>query len=1513
MAGGTLARRVLTLALALSAPCALSVTRAQQAATAQQGNGVSAEVVSLIDAIEREKDARTPTERKIDSHLLQAVNARRGRPAIGGMGRTAASLPQDAAGRVILDITTTGEVAPELRNDVVARGGEVVESVARGASVRASISLDQLLEIAARPDVIFVQPRQTARTANARSNVIIGSTGQGSRSSEGDVAHLAFVARTAYGVNGAGIKIGVLSDGVSSLAASQASGDLGFVTVLPGQTGTGDEGTAMLEIIHDLAPGAQLYFATAFTSLAQFAQNIRDLRAAGCDIIVDDVAYYVETPFQDGQAAGVVSNRNGGLVMQAVNDVTASGALYFSSAGNEGNVDDGTAGVWEGDFADGGASGSPLPATGRLHDFGGGQTTDIVTSSDSTSQNPVPSTLYWSDPLGASSNDYDLFVVNSAGTAIVDSSTNIQAGTEDPFEAVSQANGDHLVIFKKTVAAGRYLHLNTNRGTLSIATTGQTHGHSAAANAYSVAATPAATPFSPGNAGPYPNPFSAGNVTEIFSSDGPRRIFFQADGTPYTPGNFSATGGNLRQKPDITAADGVSVTGAGGFENPFFGTSAAAPHAGAIAALIKQGRPSITPAQMRTALTSSAIDIEAAGIDRDSGAGIIMATSALAAAGATGGAALFVDSATAAENPGNGDGVISGGEGARLTVALRNFGPSGATAVSATLSTTTPGVTITQPATRSYPTIAPAAIASNTLPWTFTVPSNAACGLTIDFTLTITLTGGLISPQVVALPLQIGATVDINTTLGATPPTSPFYTAATATQTGRITRTGVPSTCGTQKTFPGLLTATGTRHYDAYTFPTCGTLPSACVPVAMDGPAAASLFSVAYNPTFDPASLSTNYVGDSGVAGGNPASYGIASGTSGSFVIEVHEVDPGGAVGGAYHLRLTGLCTPSCTRNAVPTARASNVTVTADATGTAGASVNNGSSDPDGNPLTLTQSPAGPYPVGVTPVLLTVADPSGATSQATASVTVVPTVTTIAPATGVQTGGTLITITGTGFSTTPGATSVMFGAATATNVVCVSTTQCQAMSPAGSGTVSIRVLVNGQTSPDTAADDFMYTVPPLTPLTYLLAEGATGGFFDEDVLIANPNSAEAPVTLTFFKEDGSTVVDTRTLPAQSRTTVHVDALSGLDATSASMQVTSTNGLPLAVERSMFWDSSYYAGHTAGAVNAAATQWYFAEGSQGFFDTYILVVNANATPATVTMTFLLETGVPVVKTFPMAAASRLTVGAGSIPELVNRSFGIVINATVPVIAERSMYFGSTPGRLWSGGHASGGNALARQWYFGEGATGGFFDTFILIGNPQSTDAHVQVEYLLDTGDVIIVPKVVPANARLTINVEGEDDIRLRNAAFSTLVTSDVPIVAERSMYWPGAVLPWGEAHNSAGVNTLGTNWGLAEGRAGGTHNFHTYILLGNPQSTAANVTVTFLREGGAAPVVKTYTVPATSRFNIDANAIPELADASFGAQIQVTNSVPIIVERSMYWDANGIFWSGGTNATGVPVP
>jgi autotransporter-associated beta strand protein len=434
-------------------------------------------------------------------------------------------------------------------------------------------------------------------------------------------------------------------------------------------------------------------------------------------------------------------------------------------------------------------------------------------------------------------------------------------------------------------------------------------------------------------------------------------------------------------------------------------------------------------------------------------------------------------------------------------------------------------------------------------------------------------------------------------------------------------------------------------------------------------------------------------------------------------------------------------------------------------------------------------------------------------------------------------------------------------------------------------------------------------------VTYFLAEGATGGFFDEDVLIANPNTADAPITVTFLKEGGSTLVRTYTIAKESRLTIRVDEIPELAEASASVKVVSDARLPLTVERTMFWDATHYGGHTSNAVLRAERRWMFAEGSQGFFDTYVLLANANDTATTATITFLLENDAPVVKDVPLPAFARKTVWAGDYSEVRDRSFGIVVDAVDPVIAERAMYFGSVPGKLWTGGHVNtGATAPSTSWFHAEGATGGFFDTFILLSNPQTTPAHVTLRFLLENGGEVTVAKTLDPQTRLTVNPAAEGDPRLERASLATVITSDVPIVSERSMYWGGDASPFGEGHNSSGLVNTATRWGLADGRVGGPESFFTYILLANPAPDPAQVTVTYLREGGATPIVRTYTVPAASRFNIDVGTfVPELQDEPFGARIDVTNSVPIAVERSIYWNANGIFWAGGTNALGTPLP
>ncbi len=347
-------------------------------------------------------------------------------------------------------------------------------------------------------------------------------------------------------------------------------------------------------------------------------------------------------------------------------------------------------------------------------------------------------------------------------------------------------------------------------------------------------------------------------------------------------------------KPDITAADGVSVTGVGRFSSPFFGTSAAAPHAAAIAALVKASNPALTPAQIRTALVSSAIDIEAPGVDRDSGAGIVMAFQALQAVGATG-TAFLTDTVTAAvESPGNGNGAINVGEGAQLNVTLSNIGVVNATGITATLTTTTPGVRVTLPGTSAYPNIAVGATGVNTTPFRFTVLSTAACPLTINFTLTVTYTGG--GPTV--LPLQVLAgppPTTVTTTLDTTAPTAPpGVTVATGLQNpGRLGRDGNPSTCAALKTFPGLLGA-GDRRFDWSAFSTCAENTGGCASVLLSSSNGATLFSVAYVPSFVPSNPGTNYRADAGSSSiAATYSFTVPAGAGQTSAIVVNEVNAG--------------------------------------------------------------------------------------------------------------------------------------------------------------------------------------------------------------------------------------------------------------------------------------------------------------------------------------------------------------------------------------------------------------------------------------------------------------------------------------------------------------------------------------------------------------------------------------------------------------------------------------------
>jgi subtilisin-like proprotein convertase family protein len=458
----------------------------------------------------------------------------------------------------------------------------------------------------------------------------------------------------------------------------------------------------------------------------------------------------------------------------------------------------------------------------------------------------------------------------------------------------------------------------------------------------------------------------------------------------------------------------------------------------------------------------------------------------------------------------------------------------------------------------------------------------------------------------------------------------------------------------------------------------------------------------------------------------------------------------------------------------------------------------------------------------------------------------------------------------------------------------------------GSNVITTSIITRAGLS-YTASDTLTVDVPEFT---YYLSEGATGGFFDNEVTLANPGTEPATVAVDFLPEHGPPVPYAARVLPDTPLQILVDDSVPNDAVST--VVRSTDGVPLAVERTMSWDGTGYGGH-GGTSTRPQTRWLFAEGSQGFFSTFVLLANDNGSEVTATIRFLLEGGGVITHPVTLPPRQRVTIHAGDIPALVDRSFGIDVTATQPIIVERSMYFPRDGARVFDGGTESAGvNEVSRRWFLAEGATGPFFECYILLTNPDTAVAHTTVTYLLPGGETIVRTVDVPANGRTTINVETVD-ARLANTPVSTTIVSDVGIIAERSMYWPDISSGWREAHNSVGVTEATLRWGVADGRIGGPRGYATYILLANPNSASAEVQVAFMKGGVRGPS-QTFVLAPTSRHNVWVNNdFPALGDGLFSAEVRVLNYQPIVVEKAMYWNSGAEIWAAGTGVVATPLP
>jgi subtilisin family serine protease len=463
-------------------------------------------------------------------------------------------------------------------------GVRVLRSDTPSATVYATVSHEDLEKVAALSSVRWIDlPRYSKRRT-------------GSVTSEGDAVMRADLVRTTLGVTGKGVKVGIIADSLCDPATSINSGDLpATITIVNGQNGctepeTLDEGRVLAEIIYDLAPEATLLFHTGFPTSLDFIAAVRELTAAGVQVIVDDIGFFNEPVFEEGPVA------------QAVRQAIQQGVVFVSAAGNDAQRH------YQGLFSEFNPNdGDPQV---NLHDFGGGDTRlDVRIAANAT----VVVFLQWANPFDGSANtaDYDLLLADATGNTLAISNDNQLNTKAPPLEVIVFTNTTGQPMTVSVVVnrvAGAALPFSLNFNTFGMVTvlkhnvaSSSIFGHPCVRDVLAVGAVDVQSP--------------GFGTLEGFSAQGPCELFFPTH--------------EFRTKPDLAAADGVS-TSLPDF-TPFFGTSAAAPHVAAVAALLVEagGPGAVSNTRIANVLRLAAADRGTPGVDNSFGYGVVDALTAV--------------------------------------------------------------------------------------------------------------------------------------------------------------------------------------------------------------------------------------------------------------------------------------------------------------------------------------------------------------------------------------------------------------------------------------------------------------------------------------------------------------------------------------------------------------------------------------------------------------------------------------------------------------------------------------------------------------------------------------------------------------------------------------------------------------------------------------------------------------------------------------------------------------------
>src|SRR6476646_6598579 len=563
--------------------------------------------------------------------------------------------------RLLVDVRfDQGAIAalPELRE----AGARVVAAARRYQRVTVRVPRDGLAGLAGVPGVAAVTqvraPILRAFTSCEGGDVV----------SEGVTQLNAQAARTTFGVEGEGVTVGVLSDSLNQANEAVTGGpvatkqpqdvlskdlpgkrntcpgqstaveDLRDYEFQPGEEEPFDEGRGMLQIVHDMAPGAELAFNSAFNGELAFAEGIEDLAkpvsegGAGAEVVVDDVGYFEEPFFQDGPVAA------------AANQVTAEGAIYLSAAANDDlfDAEENEIASWEApEYRDSGACPPEVADLAVLNgshcmDFNPGAATDRTFGIKVEPEEVLSVDLQWAEPWEGVQTDLDALLLNADGEVLTGSVEENVADTQQPVEIVQWLNESskeqtvQLVINRFEGSADprlKFIFLQNGGGVSGIeypksgggdVVGPSIYGHAGAAGAIAVGAVP----------------FDDSAEPETYSSRGPVTHYYgPVEGTSPAPQLLSP---EELSKPEVAATDcGARTFFASEPKSEpgvwrFCGTSAAAPHAAGVAALMLEDEPGASPEEVREALAVSAAPVGSFG-PCGVGGGLIEAVGALEA------------------------------------------------------------------------------------------------------------------------------------------------------------------------------------------------------------------------------------------------------------------------------------------------------------------------------------------------------------------------------------------------------------------------------------------------------------------------------------------------------------------------------------------------------------------------------------------------------------------------------------------------------------------------------------------------------------------------------------------------------------------------------------------------------------------------------------------------------------------------------------------------------------------